>query len=978
MAPQIKWLDEDIFETPTPTAGRRATARAAAALASETSPFLRQSRDVLQPVVVRSRRLRDDAVRSAGARPEVALQIEAEPGEEYLLVVKHPSGALTFHRGIEVRPSPRRGGRGKKAVRKGKAKSVIEFRAPIAASAHPDVRRGVFGDFLQGIVDAIIVQVGEVIAGTAVDLAEAAIWRLLGREQGLYRITSQGLREGQLEPVDRLTATNGRALLFLHGTFSTTHSAFADLANSALFQSLQTRYGDAIYGFDHFTVSVSPEENANELLAVLPQRGAVTIDVVTHSRGGLVLRNLVERRQLLDDGARFVLGHAVLVASPNEGTPLATPDDWQRSIGWVANVLDLFPPNPVTSNASMVAHWIAWFVKVGIAAAEGLSAMDVRGEQIRELQRPPKPTTDQYSALVANFEPNQNVLARALDLGIDWFFEAANDLVVPTAGGWRIDKLLDSIAPDRVGCFGPGGNISPTGNGPTHNSFFTQPGTIDFLAKALLRQPQGLPRMQLDKPLPNRALRSAVAAVAAAAAPERPKAGPPEPTEREPARASGLVARVATGSAWPGALELTVISNQESTDYEGDDAPLLLASYDGARVRVPFRTSKRHIGGRTEDWVLQEYQIKELTSRWGQLFATHRTIKRFVDSADGTPPPETVLLEFGALLFETLLPGDVKRLFDVARSREQEKLLIIFTSTIPWVFDMPWEFARDPTRGTFLATEDALFVRNIFTTTPVDRLPPKQGALRLLIATSEPAGLGLLSARQEAADIRNGLGHLVARGLFEIEVRENVTAERPAPRGCDRQLRHLAFHRSRLLGCRERQVRPGARRRQARPVLPWRSQLARDPIGAKDSRGVSERLRHRAQRPFRLEAIDHRRHRSRSVRPGGSQCGGQPTQGRRQGRRHLRQGFLHLPCPGQDHRPGNAGGAHRLQLSPGHAEHRLGRARRLRARCRGRPRRAARARLEPLCAVGRRIGEGRLPHHHFCQQPPGYWPQREA
>ena len=777
MAPQIKWLDEDIFETPTPTAGRRATARAAAALASETSPFLRQSRDVLQPVVVRSRRLRDDAVRSAGARPEVALQIEVEPGEEYLLVVKHPSGALTFHRGIEVRPSPRRGGRGKKAVRKGKAKSVIEFRAPIAASAHPDVRRGVFGDFLQGIVDAIVVEISEVIAGTTVDLAEAAIWRLLGREQGLYRITSQGLREGQLEPVDRLTATNGRALLFLHGTFSTTQSAFADLANSALFQNLQTRYGDAIYGFDHFTVSVSPEQNANELLAVLPQRGAVTIDVVTHSRGGLVLRNLVERRQLLDDSARFVLGHAVLVASPNEGTPLATPDDRQRSIGWVANVLDLFPPNPVTSNASMVAHWIAWFVKVGIAAAEGLSAMDVRGEQIRELQRPPKPTTDQYSALVANFEPNQNVLARALDLGIDWFFEAANDLVVPTAGGWRIDKLLDSIAPERVGCFGPGGNISPIGNGPTHNSFFTQPGTVDFLAKALLRQPQGLPRMQLDKPLPNRALRSAVAAVAAAAAPERPKVGPAERTEREPARTSALVSRVATGSAWPGALELTVISNQESTDYEGDDAPLLLASYDGARVRVPFRTSKRHIGGRTEDWVLQEYQIKELTSRWGQLFATHRTIKRFVDSPDGTPPPEAVLLEFGALLFETLLPGDVKRLFDVARSREQEKLLIIFTSTIPWVFDMPWEFARDPTRGTFLATEDALFVRNIFTTTPVDRLPPKQGALRLLIATSEPAGLGLLSARQEAADIRNGLGHLVARGLFEIEVRENVTAE---------------------------------------------------------------------------------------------------------------------------------------------------------------------------------------------------------
>ena len=44
-----------------------------------------------------------------------------------------------------------------------------------------------------------------------------------------------------------------------------------------------------------------------------------------------MLRNLVERRQRLTNGDRFVLGHAVLIASPNEGTPLATPDKWQQT-----------------------------------------------------------------------------------------------------------------------------------------------------------------------------------------------------------------------------------------------------------------------------------------------------------------------------------------------------------------------------------------------------------------------------------------------------------------------------------------------------------------------------------------------------------------------------------------------------------------------------------------------------------------------
>src|SRR6187431_1687189 len=127
MAPRIRWLDDSIFEAPPLAAGARSSGRAAARIATEppieTPPFLRQAEDVLQPVAVRRRLLRDDAVRDAAARPEVALQVEAKPGEEYLLIVKHPSGALSFHRGTDVAPTPtpRRGQR-KKAPRKSKAK----------------------------------------------------------------------------------------------------------------------------------------------------------------------------------------------------------------------------------------------------------------------------------------------------------------------------------------------------------------------------------------------------------------------------------------------------------------------------------------------------------------------------------------------------------------------------------------------------------------------------------------------------------------------------------------------------------------------------------------------------------------------------------------------------------------------------------------------------------------------------------------
>ena len=54
-----------------------------------------------------------------------------------------------------------------------------------------------------------------------------------------------------------------------------------------LFSALAPFYGNRIYAFNHFTVSETPEKNAEDLLAGLPKQA--TFDVVTRSRGGLVL-----------------------------------------------------------------------------------------------------------------------------------------------------------------------------------------------------------------------------------------------------------------------------------------------------------------------------------------------------------------------------------------------------------------------------------------------------------------------------------------------------------------------------------------------------------------------------------------------------------------------------------------------------------------------------------------------------------------
>ena len=82
---------------------------------------------------------------------------------------------------------------------------------------------------------------------------------------------------------------------------------------------------------------------AGILLESLPQ-GQFTFDVVSHGIGGLVLRHIVERgRQYGTPARRFVPGRAVLVAAPNGGTPLASAQRWDNTLGWIANLLELFP-----------------------------------------------------------------------------------------------------------------------------------------------------------------------------------------------------------------------------------------------------------------------------------------------------------------------------------------------------------------------------------------------------------------------------------------------------------------------------------------------------------------------------------------------------------------------------------------------------------------------------------------------------------
>ena len=151
----------------------------------------------------------------------------------------------------------------------------------------------------------------------------------------------------------------------------------------------------------------------------------------------------------------------MLVASPNDGTPLATPKRWDDTVGWMANLLELFPDNPFTTGAAFVANGLVWLANHASGDLPGLHSMDGDGDLIAAIQGPPGPPTDAYSALVANYHPTGEVLQRLLDVGIDQFFGIGERSGRAVRGrmAHRSARATAFIPASRIGCFGPGGNL---------------------------------------------------------------------------------------------------------------------------------------------------------------------------------------------------------------------------------------------------------------------------------------------------------------------------------------------------------------------------------------------------------------------------------------------------------------------------------------------------------------------------------------
>ena len=229
-------------------------------------------------------------------------------------------------------------------------------------------------------------------------------------------------------------------------------------------------YGGRMVALEHPSMSVSPVDNIAWLSERLGDGPPLDLDVLTHSRGGLVGRVLAGQGGPVPG---VQVGTLVYGATPNHGTPLADPAHVGEFLDRYTSLLNLFPDGPPEVVAAVLEALLT-AVKAtivgGIATLPGISAMDPNSEWLGDLAPAPDSTVVQRG-IAADFEPTGALAVsfkhRAKDAIVDRVMgPVPNDLVVPTIGVSGTDADPDAIVADPL-TFG-------VDDGVHHSSIFAQ------------------------------------------------------------------------------------------------------------------------------------------------------------------------------------------------------------------------------------------------------------------------------------------------------------------------------------------------------------------------------------------------------------------------------------------------------------------------------------------------------------------------
>ncbi len=376
------------------------------------------------------------------------LSCDVEPGEAAILAIRHPSGALTFHVPVQSRS---RGG--SRAVASG-----IPGSRPPKHDTRPRQRSGQ-GDRRES----------RPVGGRQAREPGPAEARRGVRETLVAEAWAQGRLAAGHEGHARRRGARGRhagvtgALAPLHPRPVLERRVHLSLAGHLEFLRARERRLRRPY---LRVRPLQPHPNARRKRAHAARGPAGADDDLrrrspTREVAWCCARSWNARASSGPSARRFKLGRAVLVASPNEGTPLATPERWDETIGWLANLLELFPDNPFTTGAAFVANGLVWLANHASGDIPGLHAMDERGRSDRGDPGSTRSTRRRVLRVGGQLPAD-----RRRCCSVCWTSASISCSGLPTtsssrprADGASIARAPTFIPASRIGCFGPGGNL---------------------------------------------------------------------------------------------------------------------------------------------------------------------------------------------------------------------------------------------------------------------------------------------------------------------------------------------------------------------------------------------------------------------------------------------------------------------------------------------------------------------------------------
>jgi pimeloyl-ACP methyl ester carboxylesterase len=422
-----------------------------------------------------------------GAAASLTIDVPNPPGVAALVLVEDESGAVSWV--LPEGHDPADPASFTRAL-SGSSRFVIPMRGPsaetgFAARGLGDIGKKLLKVFLYPITDAVL---GPIVKGFA------SAWERRHRPYLARTYTPENYKDDRRD-FPALTAAEwqrlggGPALLFVHGTFSSC-GAFSPIAPEVM-RELSDRYQGRVFAFNHPTMSADPRENALELLRAIPPGVKLEVDIVCHSRGGLVSRELAVLGAAPGGNAGSMhVRQIVLVAVPNAGTALTDDDHMTAMIDRFTSVAKLVPSASVQTIVESVVLALKVLAHGFLHDLTGLRAMNPRGPFLQQLNVPAG-SGPRLFAIASNFEPPPGTpwvsVARAEDAALDTVFaQAPNDLVVPTEGVYAGNGGAGfPIVEANIHRFGPA-------DGVIHTEFFSRTATQDRLLDWLM--PDAAPR----------------------------------------------------------------------------------------------------------------------------------------------------------------------------------------------------------------------------------------------------------------------------------------------------------------------------------------------------------------------------------------------------------------------------------------------------------------------------------------------------